>query len=169
MEGHHVKYNLSLQWLDKWVDRWEKAVCREMRRMQVYNLYVECCRGPCGLRFIWCCPSVSLPPPPTHPHLLVSPSLPVQWQLCCPQRDGWESVALPLQSYRSTAAGVTSSALPLCSPPLLFLSSVAKLAAATHWPQWEILFQLLDPYIVSPNYPAFHALLLHMLVSALLL
>lgn len=52
----------------------------------------------------------------------ISPSLPVQWQLCCPQRDDWESVALPLQSYRSTAAGVSSSALPLCSLPRLFPS-----------------------------------------------
>lgn len=78
-------------------------------------------------------PLLSLSPP-------IPPSLPVQWQLYCPQRDDWECVALPLQSYRSTAAGVSSSALPLCSRYLsltcsLFpLSSLArKVAAATHW------------------------------------
>lgn len=37
----------------------------------------------------------------------------------CPQRVNWKSVALPLQSYRSTAAGVSSSAPPLLSSRLL--------------------------------------------------
>lgn len=121
-------------------------------------------------RFIRSCPSVS--------HLPVSPSLSVQWQLCRPQRDDWESVALPLQSYRSAAAGVSSSALPLCSLPhlfpLLLSSSLERLAAATRWLLWEKL--LLSFFFFSPMlgliilmykciFPAFHALLLHLQVS----
>lgn len=133
--------SIACHCLDKWVDRWERAICREMRRMQVYNLYVEGCRAQIHLMLSIC--YYTPPPPSPPPPLLVSPSLPVQWQLCCPQRDDWESVALPLQSYRSTAAGVSSSALPLCSLPDLFplflLSSLAKLAAATCWLLWEIL------------------------------
>lgn len=56
----------------------------------------------------------------------------------CPQRDDWRSVALPLQSYRSTAAGVSSSAPPRCSLPdyfhLLLLCPTEKSPVATWRP-----------------------------------
>lgn len=67
----------------------------------------------------------------THPPLCVSFCLPVQWQLSCPQRDDWKSVALPLQSYRSTAAGVSSSALPPRSPTLVPSPPFVLLAAVS--------------------------------------
>ena len=118
-------------------------------------------------------------PTPLFSSLLVSPSLPVQWQLCCPQRDDWESVALPLQSYRSTAAGVSSSALPLCSLPhlfpLLLLDSLEKLAAATCWPLWEMLYLsawFLTYYVefnlsdISMYFPLLYAFVSDFLVSS---
>lgn len=129
MERHHVEYRLSMQWLDKWVTRWQKAACREMSRLHVYNLYVKGYRGHvCSDSFdathLW-----HLPPG-------------VQCLLCCPHRADWKSVALPLQSYHSAAAGVTSSALPLCSLPdsflLLLLFSLERLTAATCWFPWWI-------------------------------
>ena len=55
-------------------------------------------------------PFHSLPLCPSVPPFL-PPSLSVQWQPHCPRERGFgESVALPLQSYQSTAAGVS----PLC-------------------------------------------------------
>lgn len=121
--------------------------CRYMLRL--WGWLHESHVRPHSFRAVHC--DKTLPPPPRRLPLSLSPlgvppSLPVQWQLCCPQRDDWESVALPLQSYRSTAAGVSSSALPLRSlsltePPLSSRACLRRGAAATHWRLWEVVAQ----------------------------
>lgn len=62
-----------------------------------------------------------------HFHLMAAICDYMSRNASCPRRDDWKSVALPLQSYRSTAAGVSSSAPPpsflpsriLLSPPFV--------------------------------------------------
>lgn len=77
-----------------------------------------------------------------HFHLMAAICDYMSRNASCPRRDDWKSVALPLQSYRSTAAGVSSSAPP---PPsflpesfyLLLLCPIEKLPVAPCWLLWE--------------------------------
>lgn len=106
----HHRHRLPMQSLDKWVCTRGKAICREIRRLLVYEICMWSVAGAIFAHF--------------HSMLAICDSMSRNGS--CPQRDDWKSVALPLQSYRSTAAGVSSSAPPsllssrlLLSPPFV--------------------------------------------------
>lgn len=60
---------VSRQQLDKWADRWERAICREIRGRQVYYVcgWRAAGGGHVGLRFIVMRHPPSLPPAPPPP------------------------------------------------------------------------------------------------------
>lgn len=129
-----------MQWLNKWVCRWSKTISRDGRRLQVYKI--------CMLRVAEAVFA--------HCHLMLPICDYMSRNGSCLQRDDWKSVALPLQSYRSTAAGVSSSAPPHCSLPDYFhpllLCPIEKLPVATCWRSWEM-------HPLTTNPPTFHTLL----------
>lgn len=125
-----------------------KAVSRETRRPLVYKI---CMWRVAGVIF-------------GHFHLMLAICDYMSRNGSCPQRDDWRSVALPLQSYRSTAAGVSSSAPPRCSLPdsfcLLLFCPIKKLPVATYR-------RLLEMTTLTMNSPTFHTLLFPSRVSLL--
>ena len=136
-----MEYSLSGRQLNKRMDRWKRAICREMRREQVYDVNVWQAAGAVHAQM--------------HSELSICAQTPPSPSLSLPSPASGSSVVL----REATGKCRTSSAelslhscwcQLLCPPSLLSLprllrSSFEKLAAATGWLLWEILNLSLSP------------------------